>query len=259
MMAIARKPSVMMLSIVAVFAGSLIIASSSVSSFFSQSGDGQQQESQTVADGDHGHNSILPLALASGFPTDVEATGSFKLSEKAGDGQTNTRSIIVHENVIDTERHCDFCTAIEYAPGPKGEAGVSYKALKGIDLSGAKRVTFFVMGENGGEKVKFRVAGKILDIVDTNSTLADSEKGDKLFKNRKFGAVTKEITLDKTWKQIEVDLVDKKGRPLDLSKITHPFALQVMKGSDNSKVVVYFKAIVYDSKVAKNPVPTEIQ
>jgi hypothetical protein len=256
-MVMASKPSVIMLSIAAVFAGSLIIASSSVSNFFSPPDD--QQESQAVAD-DHGHNSILPLALASGFPTDVEASGSFKLSEKAGDGQANTRSIIVHENVIDTERHCDFCTAIEYTPGPKGEAGVSYKALKGVDLTGAKRVTFFVMGEKGGEKVKFKVAGKILDIVGTNSTTsADSGNGDKLFKNRKFGAVTKEITLDKTWKQIEVDLVDKKGSPLDLSKITHPFALQVLKGSDNSKVVVYFKAIVYDSKVAKNPVPTEIQ
>ena len=48
------------------------------------------------------------------------------------------------------ERHCEECTMVEYSAGLKGTAGVAYVADKIYDLSEAKKVVVFVMGDKGG-------------------------------------------------------------------------------------------------------------
>ena len=63
--------------------------------------------------------------------------------EKKLAGDAN--GIIVNEDFVDPERHCEFCTLIEYRPGPRGMAGFAYENDAGLDLTGANKVRFWIM------------------------------------------------------------------------------------------------------------------
>jgi len=77
------------------------------------------------------------------------------------------------------------CKYIEYKPGPKGKGGLAFNTDTPLDLSGAKKVRFFLMSENGGEKVEVKLAGK---------NPGKGQKGDDPFKE-KFALSTDVITL----------------------------------------------------------------
>src|SRR5688572_16054906 len=68
-----------------------------------------------------------------------------RFSEKKLAGEAN--NIRVHEDFVDPERRCEFCTLIEYRPGPRGMAGFAYENDAGLDLTGANKVRFWIMGE----------------------------------------------------------------------------------------------------------------
>lgn len=60
----------------------------------------------------------------------------------------------------------DSCVKIDYAPGPKGWAGVYWQypinnwgEYPGYILGGASKLTFWARGETGGEKAEFKVGG----------------------------------------------------------------------------------------------------
>lgn len=74
--------------------------------------------------------------------------------------------LIVYENIVDTRRQCEFCTVIEFRNGPMSDVpDVSWTADRLFDISGAKKVTFYAMGDEGGEQVRFNAAGKKIDRV----------------------------------------------------------------------------------------------
>src|SRR5688572_29387422 len=83
--------------------------------------------------------------------------------QRAGDAEAGSRFSKVDEDFVDPENHCEFCTRVEYTPGPRGQAGFSYEDMSGLDLSNARSVKLWAMGEEGNEEVKFKVAGKSLD------------------------------------------------------------------------------------------------
>ena len=123
-------------------------------------------------------SSLINEAAAQKAPYKVDH--HLKVSEKAGD------PLRIEENVNDGEQHCEMtCKYIEYQPGSQGKSALAFTTASPVDLSGAQKVTFFLMGENGGEKVKVKIAGK-----DPGAGV----KGDPLLKE-KFELSSGEVTL----------------------------------------------------------------
>src|SRR5919108_5166246 len=92
-------------------------------------------------------SSLIQAASAQKPPFEVDH--HLKIKEKVGD------PVRIEENINDAEQHCEMeCKYIEYKPGPRGKAGLAFTSDTPLDLSGAKKVYFFLMGENGGEKVE---------------------------------------------------------------------------------------------------------
>jgi len=216
------------IAIVAVLAGSLLLAISfSGTSLFPTVQHGSQiQEAQAA---------VLPLAI-------VE---KFQSKDMAGDAANGT-NLKVDDDFVDPENQCEFCTRVEYNPSSEGLAGFSYKSPVGLDFTGAKKVSLWVMGQNGGEKVQFDVAGKS---VDKDQSKEANKLAMGIFKNEKFALKTHQVTLSKDWKKLDIDL-----KNADLRGITHPFGIEIFKGTNNAnKQVVFVKGITYDTQPPENP------
>jgi len=179
------------------------------------------------------HDLRVQEAGAQEFPFEVRD----RFNEKKLAGDAN--SIIVNEDFVDPERHCEFCTLVEYRPGPRGMAGFAYENDAGLDLAGADKVRFWVMGEQGNERIKFKIAGKSSDIIEDrrSNRLANS-----IFGSERFALTTEEITLSNDWRRYEIDL-----RGVNLDDITHPFGFEISKGSSAAqKQVIYIKGLIFD-------------
>jgi len=118
---------------------------------------------------------------------------------------------------------------VQYTDG-KGWGGVVWqspandwgKQPGGLDLTGAKKLTFWARGEKGGEKVSFSFG--ILDKAD----YPDSAKGE-----------IKDQELSKEWKQYTIDLKDK-----DLKQIKTGFVWIV--GAKGDPITFYLDDIKYE-------------
>jgi hypothetical protein len=181
---------------------------------------------------DSDSSTLIPDASAQSLPFRVDH--HLKIKEKVGD------PLRIEEEINDGDRHCEMgCKYIEYKPGSKGKAGLAFNTDNPVDFSGANRVTFFLMGDKGGETVKVKIAGKgdAAKITDN-----DAQKLDNPFKE-KFAKSTDLITLPNDWQRYEVPLDD-----ADLKDIVAPFAIELLKGQGSAKQIVYLKHIVYDNE-----------
>jgi hypothetical protein len=172
-------------------------------------------------------SSLTPTASAQSLPHQVDH--HVKIKEKTGD------TARVEESVNDADRHCEMsCTYAAFTPGKNGKAGLAYVSDSPMDLSGAKRVHFFLMGDKGGEMVKVYFAGK---------NPSSGQKADSLFKE-KFARSTGAITLTNDWQRYEISLAG-----VDLTGITTPFAIELLKSNKTSATqAVYFKFITYENQ-----------
>jgi hypothetical protein len=182
--------------------------------------------SSTSTSSEPSSSSLIQAASAQKPPFEVDH--HLKIKEKVGD------PVRIEENINDAEQHCEMeCKYIEYKPGPRGKAGLAFTSDTPLDLSGAKKVYFFLMGEDGGETVKVKVAGK---------NPGKGQKGDGSFKE-KFALSTAVITLPNDWQRYEVPLDG-----VDLKNVVAPFAMELLKGKGTATQVVYLKYIVYEDK-----------
>jgi hypothetical protein len=179
-----------------------------------------------------GHGNHVQEAGAQALPYEVRD----RFSEKKLAGDAN--NIKVNEDFVDPEKHCEFCTVVEYTPGPRGVAGFAYESDAGLDLTGAKKMRFWVMGEEGNEKIKFKIAGKSLDNIQDRSP---NRPTNSIFESESFALTTEEVTLANNWKRYEVDLSG-----VSLDDITHPFGFELSKSNGAQKQVIYIKGLVFD-------------
>ncbi|MCI0563494.1 MAG: PKD domain-containing protein [Nitrososphaera sp.] len=217
-----RIPAVLVVSLASVIAGSIVLS-------------GVFQEALLARIPGQG---TLPSAQAAQLPFHV--TEQFKEKRFAGDAESGA-NMEVDDQFVDPEQHCEFCTRVESRPGAQGVAGFSYED-DALDFTGAKKVHFWVMGEDGGEKVKFKLAGKDKSLSSDKTSEKDTNG---IFSSESFAVTTEQVVLDDDWKKYEVDLEDK-----DLKKITHPFGIELEKGQGTQ--VIYIKGIIYDDE-AVNP------
>src|ERR687891_860116 len=163
------------------------------------------------------------------------------IRERTGD------PVRVETQMTDADRNCEMsCIFVEFPPGRNGKAGLAYVGDSPMDLSGARRVHFFLMGDKGGEMVKVYVAGKSPSSGQNASGQLPSGQNasglrpDSLFRE-KF-AKTGAITLTNDWERYEISLAG-----VDLTGITAPFAIELLKGRNSAPQAVYFKFIVYEN------------
>ena len=133
--------------------------------------------------------------------------------------------------------------------GPNRQASIAYQSDKVIDLTGAKRIKFFAMGENGGEKMVHGLAGK--DVQKDSRVDSTSEEAKGIFKDKKFDIATQKVTLSKTWTKFEISLDNQ-----EMSVIQYPFGFQIDGDSvGHENIRLYLKNVVIDSEQAKEPIP----
>jgi PKD domain len=184
------------------------------------------------------HDNHIQEAGAQALPFEVRD----RFSEKKIAGDAN--NIKVNEDFVDPERHCEFCTFVEYTPGPRGVAGFAYENDAGLDLTGAEKVRFWMMGEEGNEKIKFKIAGKSSDnIQDRPPNSSPNRPTNSIFESESFALTTEEVTLASDWRRYEVDLSG-----VSLDDITHPFGFELSKGNGAQKQVIYIKGLVFEDE-----------
>ena len=193
------------------------------------------------------HGNLWSPSSASAAQLQIDVIHHFTNKDLEGDARNNVGSFLVTENYIDSDNSCEFCIRVEYTPSDQGVAGMAYFDTAGQDLTGAKRVTFFVLGISGNATLKFMVAGKEFDQAQSGTYPSD------IFKTVRFAETTQSIPLNtKYWKKIEVDV-----SKIDLKNITDPFAFTITPSKASGTVVLYLKYIIYDTQSAKNPIPTD--
>ena len=193
--------------------------------------------------GDHGN--LWSPSSASAAQLQIDVIHHFTNKDLEGDARNNIGSFLVTENYIDSDNSCEFCIRVEYTPSVQGVAGMAYFDTAGQDLTGAKRVTFFVLGISGNATLKFMVAGKEFDQAQSDTYSSG------IFKTVKFSETTQSIHPDNKWKKIEIDV-----SKIDLKNITDPFAFTITPSKGSGTVVLYLKYIFYDTQSAKDPIPT---
>ncbi|HEY7733813.1 MAG TPA: hypothetical protein VIB07_03370 [Nitrososphaera sp.] len=203
-----------MLAAAGVVAGSLVLAS-----VFSPL-DASKQTGQSLL-----HDAQFPLAVKE----------VFKYRERGGDAIGGSSYFRMEEEFVDSENHCDFCTALEYTPGPSGRAAVAFWNSEPVDLGGAGKLVFAARGEKGGERLVTHAAGN------GGGSLAEESAGSSLQSSldMRFSA-SKDLTLTEQWQTYEMDLQN-----ADLSRVTHAFAFEILKGNEDEKQVAYIDSIYF--------------
>ncbi len=132
-----------------------------------------------------------------------------------------------------------FSESISYAPpasGGQGWFGVYWLTplnnwgtdpLGGFNLTGARKITFWARGQNGGEKLKVS-AGGVLGVT--------SPYGDT------FQLPLKDIILTNTWQSYELDLTGQ-----DLSRVVGGFLVEATQEDNPSGCTFYLDDIIYTS------------
>ncbi|MGI0006261.1 MAG: hypothetical protein ACREAI_07585, partial [Nitrososphaera sp.] len=151
--------------------------------------------------------------------------------------------LYVHDNIVDSRRHCEFCTSIDYQPGfSTGTLDLTWAAEKQFNINGAKKVTFYVMGEDGGEKVQFKAAGKKIDRIIDGKAITDLA----------FGVESQPVVLTDEWKKFEIDLSKE-----DLNGVSNPFAIGIDKDYNDRPVRIFIKGILLEAEPAQDPLTEE--
>ena len=123
---------------------------------------------------------------------------------------------------------------ITYSVGHEGWAGIYWQDPEGnwgqikeggYNLTGATNLTFWARGENGGEKIEFKVGGITGNYPDSLQPAVSSGV----------------ITLTNEWKQYSIDLTGK-----DLSHIIGGFAWVTNKSNNPNGATFYLDDIKYD-------------
>ncbi len=153
---------------------------------------------------------------------------------------------------------CEQCQFIVYKPLIiKERPVIAYASETPFDLTGAKKIVFFVKGELGGETIKALAIGKSPDLVSTPALNA-----------LQFEVVSPNIVLTTDWKRYELSVDG-----VDLKDVSSPFGLVIsnQRGStptfpgpgsdkppinnDNVKEVsFYLKGVSIDNTPAANPI-----
>lgn len=179
---------------------------------------------QEVEDGPQGKKSDLPFVVLD----EPDTNSGYYPSGWMG----NTGAVTMDENCKDSPKSGKHCTKFGYTTGGNW-AGVVWQNPPddwgdkdgGFNLSGAKKLTFWARGENGGEKMKFGFG-----LLGRDKKFYDTGKKE-----------TPEVTLTKDWKQYSLDLDG-----LNLNRIKSGFYWTL--AGQGKPITFYLDRIVFEDK-----------
>lgn len=159
--------------------------------------------------------------------------------------------VAIHENVIDSRRHCEFCSVIEFYDSPAGGTPeVSWSAGdRAFSMEGAGKISFYAMGDEGGETVRFKAAGKRLGLDLPSEGGAGVTDGVLTERIADFVVETTPVTLTDKWQKFEIDLSGK-----DLTDVSDALAVEVGDGQSGT---LWVKGLTLEDEPAADPFALE--
>ena len=139
---------------------------------------------------------------------------------------------IKFQHWIDNDIHCEDCLRLEI-PNNGKKAGAAFSSDGAVyNFEGAKKIRFYVMGEEAGAKVNFKAVGNDKAKTTGGNAVNNSSKNkngsaNDLFKDQEFALTSQNVTLNQTWGYFEMSL---EGAQQKLSKVKYPFAFEVEQG-----------------------------
>jgi hypothetical protein len=147
-----------------------------------------------------------------------------------GDGIHGRKQLDLRTVQVLVDGVSELATRIEYRRGPKGWAGIYWQhpennwgTQPGLDLSGARRITFLARGDRGGEIAEFKAGG-------TEGRHADS-----------FAKSLGKVSLSAEWRAFSIDLTKE-----DLSNVVGAFAWVAAAGDKEVPYVVYIARLTVE-------------
>ena len=173
---------------------------------------------------------VPPSPLTLTAPVDVASR--FVASGYMGDGELGSQYVKVVPVVGEKCRGSNVpCIKVSYQRGSKGWAGVywlfpasNWGTSPGRQIEGARKITFWAVGERGNEVVEFK-AGGILDKPHPDS----------------FEVTLGSVALSKEWKQYEMPLTGQ-----NLKSVVGAFAWVATADANPKGLTFYLDAIRYE-------------
>jgi hypothetical protein len=194
---------------------------------------------------------LLPIANAIGKDLMLDVSPQLHPSVVAGE-RTNE---IQFEHWIDPEVHCEDCLRLEIPNNGKIGVAFSNEAEAGYNFEEARKVSFYIMGEEEGAKVNFKALGNDRAQNQGNTPpdnppgRPDNPPGNNngnagLLRNQEFALTTQNVTLNNTWNYHEISLEGVQNR---LTNVKYPFAFEVDQGVGRM-TILYLKGIMYSNE-----------
>src|SRR5215210_7382576 len=236
-----RPPSILVLALVSAISGLVFLANS----FTGNNNNGLISSISNPLDDSQ---RLLPIANA--LKKDLMLDVSPQLHPSTVVGQSAKQ--IKFQHWIDNEIHCEDCLRLEI-PNNGQKAGAAFSSDGAVyNFEGAKKVRFYVMGEEPGAKVNFKAVGndkaKTTGGNAVNNNSSNNKNGaanNNLFKDQEFALSSQNVTLNQTWGYHEMGL---EGAEQKLSKVKYPFALEVEQGKGKTTTIIYIKGIEYSDE-----------
>jgi hypothetical protein len=230
-----RPPSILVLALVSAVSGSVFLANTVA---------GNDWLIDSILSPPLDSQGLLPIANAIGKDLMLDVSPQLHPSTVVGESAKQ----IKFQHWIDNEIHCEDCLRLEI-PNNGKKAGAAFSSNGAVyNFEEAKKIRFYVMGEEAGAKVNFKAVGN-----DKGNNAGggnnNSSKNKDLFTNQDFALTSQNVTLNQTWGYFEMGL---EGVQQKLGKVKYPFGLEVAQGKGQTTTIIYVKGIEYSSEPVQN-------
>jgi hypothetical protein len=231
-----RPPSILVLALVSAVSGSVFLANTVA---------GNDWLIDSILSPPLDSQGLLPIANAIGKDLMLDVSPQLHPSTVVGESAKGTK----FQHWIDNEIHCEDCLRLEI-PNNGKKAGAAFSSDGAVyNFEGAKKIRFYVMGEEAGAKVNFKAVGndkaKTAGSAINNSSKNNDVSSKDLFTNQEFALASQNVTLNQTWGYFEMGL---EGEQQKLGKVKYPFGLEVAQGKGKATTIIYVKGIEYSSE-----------
>ena len=228
-----RPASILLIALISAIGGLIFLANTVV---------GSDWLTNSILSPPSDSGGLLPIANAIGKDLMLDVAPQLHPSTLVGESANQ----IKFQHWIDNDAHCEDCLRLEI-PNNGKKAGAAFSSNGAVyNFEGAKKIRFYVMGEESGAKVNFKAVGN--DKVNNNGGGGgrnNSSNNKDLFTNQDFALTSQNVTLNQTWSYIEMDLG---GAQDKLTKVKYPFGFEVAQGKGSGNTIMYIKGITYSSE-----------
>jgi PKD repeat protein len=228
-----RPPSVLVIALVSAVSGLVFLANSFT---------GNNWLINSILSPPLDSQGLLPIANAIGKDLMLDVSPQLHPSTVVGESAKQ----IKFQHWIDNDIHCEDCLRLDI-PNNGKKAGAAFSSDGAVyNFEEAKKIRFYVMGEEAGAKVNFKAVGNDKgNNAGGGGNNNNSSNNKDLFTNQEFALTSQNVTLNQTWNYLEMNL---EGVQQKLTNVKYPFGLEVAQGKGQATTIIYVKGISYSSE-----------